>query len=295
MEKSLKCIVINRSELEIEHQLDADVLFLLETVYQYGVCVINLNGSIQTKEIVTILKSAGYGTEESLLIAAKDKTLQHGKEAGLAVVAMLNEEHSNQTYEAADILVEGFEEVDFFFLERIYQRKHEIPWRVIETKRCYLREMTIQDLDELYEIYAGKGMTDYIEPLYEDRAEEEAYTKAYIKNMYGYYGYGMWLVFDRTDDKMIGRAGLNNQEIKKNIELEMGYLIRKEYQGQGYAKEVCGAIIAYAKEALEFETVNCLVENGNEKSIHLLKQMGFIEKEKIALKGKKMKRYVYLL
>ena len=29
MEKSLQCIVIHREELEIEHQLDADVLFLL--------------------------------------------------------------------------------------------------------------------------------------------------------------------------------------------------------------------------------------------------------------------------
>ena len=42
MEKSLQCIVIHREELEIEHQLDADVLFLLKSVWKYGVRVLNL-------------------------------------------------------------------------------------------------------------------------------------------------------------------------------------------------------------------------------------------------------------
>ncbi len=56
-----------------------------------------------------------------------------------------------------------------FFLERIYQRKHGIPWRVIETERTYLREMTVEDVDALYEIYAQEGMTDFIEPLCEKR------------------------------------------------------------------------------------------------------------------------------
>ena len=257
MEKSLQCIVIHREELEIEHQLDADVLFLLKSVWKYGVRVLNLTEDWKkelslAEQILKILEEARYSPENALFIGAKDETLQAGCEAGLAVAAMKNPTFPGQSYEAADILIEGFEEVDFFFLERIYQRKHGIPWRVIETERCYLREMTLEDLDELYEIYGEEGIADYIEPLYE-RQEEEIYTKAYIQNMYGYYGYGMWLVFDRFTDKMIGRAGLNNQEIEGEIILEMGYLIRNEYQNQGYATEVCKAILDYAAEALEKE------------------------------------------
>lgn len=299
MEKSLQCIVIHREELEIEHQLDADVLFLLKSVWKYGVRVLNLTEDWKkelslAEQILKILEEAGYSSENALLIGAKDETLQAGCEAGLAVVAMKNPEFPGQSYEAADILIEGFEEVDFFFLERIYQRKHGIPWRVIETERCYLREMTLEDLDELYEIYGEEGIADYIEPLYE-RQEEEAYTKAYIQNMYGYYGYGMWLVFDRFTDKMIGRAGLNNQEIEGEIILEMGYLIRTGYQNQGYATEVCKAILDYAAEALEFPCVYCLVDTENEKSIYFLQRMKFEAAGEIFLQGKKMKRYVYFL
>ena len=113
------------------------------------------------------LLQAGYRTEETLLIAAEDATLQNGREIGLATIAFVNQKKNGQTYSAADIVVEGFEEVDFYFLERIYQRKHGIPWRVIETERTYLREMTVEDVDALYEIYAQEGMTDFIEPLCE--------------------------------------------------------------------------------------------------------------------------------
>lgn len=299
MEKSLQCIVIHREELEIEHQLDADVLFLLKSVWKYGVRVLNLTEDWKkelslAEQILKILEEAGYSPENALFIGAKDETLQAGCEAGLAVAAMKNPEFPGQSYEAADILIEGFEEVDFFFLERIYQRKHGIPWRVIETERCYLREMTLEDLDELYEIYGEEGIADYIEPLYE-RQEEEIYTKAYIQNMYGYYGYGMWLVFDRFTDKMIGRAGLNNQEIEGEIILEMGYLIRNGYQNQGYATEVCKAILDYAAEALEFPCVYCLVDSENEKSICFLHKMKFEAAGEVFLQGKKMKRYVYFL
>lgn len=299
MEKSLQCIVIHREELEIEHQLDADVLFLLKSVWKYGVRVLNLTEDwgkelSLAEQILKILEEAGYSPANALFIGAKDETLQAGCEAGLAVAAMKNPTFPGQSYEAADILIEGFEEVDFFFLERIYQRKHGIPWRVIETERCYLREMTLEDLDELYEIYGEEGIADYIEPLYE-RQEEEIYTKAYIQNMYGYYGYGMWLVFDRFTDKMIGRAGLNNQEIEGEIILEMGYLIRNEYQNQGYATEVCKAILDYAAEALEFPCVYCLVDSENEKSICFLHKMKFEAAGEVFLQGKKMKRYVYFL
>lgn len=295
MEAGLKCVVINRRELETEHQLDADVLFLLENLYRYGVGILNLEDNTTTDQIKYAVERAGYGIEEALLIAADDVTLKNGRKAGLPTIAFANPKFKGQSYEAADMIAEGFEEVDFYFLERIYQRKHGIPWRVIETERTYLREMTVEDVDVLYEIYAQKGITDYVEPLYEKREEEVEYTKAYIEHMYTYYGYGMWLICDRWNDEIIGRAGLNHQEIEEKIELEMGYLIRREYQRQGYAKEVCLAILDYAKEALDFQRVNCLVEEGNWISEHLLRSLGFSEKPDVDLYGKCMKRYVYSL
>ena len=49
MENQLRCVMFNREEFLIEHQLDADVLFLLEGLYQYGVRVLNLDGKPQKR------------------------------------------------------------------------------------------------------------------------------------------------------------------------------------------------------------------------------------------------------
>lgn len=184
-----------------------------------------------------------------------------------------------------DMLLLGLEEVDMEFLLRTFLRKHHLPWRILETKRCYLREITLDDMDDLFELYNKKGITDYIEPLYE-RQEEEEYQRAYIENMYGYYGYGMWLVKEKDTHRMIGRAGIDYRMLGEEEIIEMGYVIAPEYQRQGYAYEVCQAIMGWVKSNLEFRRIDCLVEPGNETSVGLLHKLGFQETEKINQDGK---------
>ena len=56
---------------------------------------------------------------------------------------------------------------------------------------------------------------------------------------------------------------------------ELGFVIDVEYQGKGYAFEVCGAILDYAEHMLEFEAVQAFVDENNLVSIHLLQKLGF--------------------
>lgn len=133
--------------------------------------------------------------------------------------------------------VESLAELDIEYLERVRRRYNHIPWDIGETDRCLIRELSLSDLPELYELYDKPGMTDFVEPLYDYETELE-YQKAYIENMYGFYEYGMWLVFSRETGKLIGRAGLEHDEL--------GYMIAPELWNQGYATEVCRFIIDYA-------------------------------------------------
>lgn len=235
----------------------------------------------------------GDGTKRNcaLLIASTDETIALGKELGIATMAYVNPDFPNQTYTGVDMIVEGFEEVDADFLEKVYQRWHHIPWTILETDHCIVRELTLEDLDGLFELYADEGMDRYTEPLY-PYEEEKEYQRAYINNMYRYYGYGMWLVFLKDTGEIIGRAGLEHREIQEQVELELGYLIGSKYQGNGYATEVCKAIIAYAKENTSFEQINCVVEEGNEVSIHIAKKLGFKQRENYDMDGKIMHRFV---
>lgn len=195
------------------------------------------------------------------------------------------------TSPTADILVEGFDEVDVQFLDRIMKRAQGLPWITVITKRCYLREITTDDLDDLYALYEQPGITDYVEPLY-DRPEEEQYTRDYIECMYRFYGYGMWLVYDRESHALIGRAGFSHQDLGDEIVLEMGYIIGVPYQRQGYAVEVCGKLLAFAREHLsDFGSVNCFVEPGNTASLALLHRLEFTPHGTVVVNGKEMLRY----
>lgn len=229
--------------------------------------------------------------KRTLLIAATDQTIAIGKQLGIATMAYVNPDFPNQSYGGVEMIVEGFDEVDADFLEKVYQRWHHIPWTILETERCFLREMTLEDLDGLFELYADEETGLYTEKLrpYE---EEKEYQRAYINHMYRYFGYGIWLVFSKETGELIGRAGLEHREIHGETELELGYLIGKKYQGKGYATEVCKAILDYAKENTDFEHINCVIREENKASVHLAEKLGFKYVEKIAINGRNLYRFV---
>lgn len=162
--------------------------------------------------------------------------------------------------------VESLAELDIEYLERVRRRYNHIPWDIGETERCLIRELSLSDLPALYELYAKPGMTEYVEPLYDYETELE-YQKAYIENMYAFYEYGMWLVFSKETGKLIGRAGLEHDEL--------GYMIAPELWNQGYATEVCRFIIDYARENTDFEELYCRIDERNEASVRLAKKLGF--------------------
>lgn len=168
--------------------------------------------------------------------------------------------------------VESLAELDIGYLERVRRRYNHIPWDIGETDRCLIRELSLSDLPALYELYAKPGMTDYVEPLYDYETELE-YQKAYIENMYGFYEYGMWLVFSKETGKLIGRAGLEHDEL--------GYMIAPELQNRGYATEVCRFIIDYARQNTDFEELYCRIDERNEASVRLAKKLGFTNSGKV--------------
>ena len=231
---------------------------------------------------------------ETLLITATDETIAFGKEYGIATMAYMNPEIPNQTYSGVDMIVEGFEEVDGNFLEKVWQRYHHLPWKIAETPRCIIRELSLNDLDALFELYGDEEISKYIEKLY-PYEEEKEFQLAYINNMYRFYGYGMWLVFSKDTGELIGRAGLEHREYNAETELELGYVIGKKFQRQGFATEVCQKIIEIARSMTDFPRINCLIEAENIASIGLAEKLGFSWCEEMEQDGKSMKRYIKCL
>ena len=203
-----------------------------------------------------------------------DGNSRRRQNAGMGVV--FYEKSGSRAAAAADMVVLGFEEIGVQFLDRVQKRRNRLPWIILYTKRTYVREITVQDLDALYALYEEEGITDYTEPLFE-REKEELYTESYIDHRYYYYGYGMWVVCDTKTGALIGRAGIEHREVEGEVCMELGYVIGTAYQRQGYATEVCASIVAYAKEELEIEQLHCFIHPNNKGSLRVAQKLGFTQ------------------
>lgn len=185
-------------------------------------------------------------------------------------------------------IVENLDDITIEYLQKFYNRFYGISNVIIKTEHLIIREQTVEDVEELYNVYANPSITEYMEGLYENHDEERAFIEKYIENMYGFYDYGLWILEDRKTGRIIGRAGLSHRMIDDVERTELGYVIMKEYQGRGLAYEAGLAIIDYAKNVLKKEELFVCTDTNNLPSLNLAKKLGFflyatIEEENITL------------
>lgn len=208
----------------------------------------------------------------------------------LPLLLYLYEDNRNSTFLPAAYAVEQIEEIEYTSLLQEYQRLVGEPWHILTTKRCIVRETTTEDVDSFYKIYADPSITKYMENLYTDRAQEIAYIEDYIKTVYGFYGYGMWTILTKEDNIVIGRAGLSWRE---GYDIpELGFVVAKPYQRQGYAYEVCRAILEYGEAKLGFMCFQAFIMAGNDISEKLCRKLGFEFLEEVVSEGIIYKRMI---
>ena len=227
---------------------------------------------------------------EGLWLCDDAKVLETLQNAGAFTVAVYHEDVKG-LLSGTQYAVEGLSDIDWEYLNKIYQRYCKVPWEITETKRCKIREMGIEDTDALYELYADEQVTRYTEDLFKDKEQEKRYIEEYVENIYKYYGFGTWLTHRKEDGVLIGRAGFNYRPGYE--EAELGFIIGYPYWRQGYAYEVCTHLLQLGKEVFEFERVQAFVDKENKASIELLKKLGFSYKEETVLDDKKYLRYLY--
>lgn len=174
----------------------------------------------------------------------------------------------------ASYVVYDKEDIDDDMLELVCARKYNEPLVISETGKFIIREMTVGDLPHLYELYQTLSDCPYVEPLYEYE-DEKAFTIKYIENMYGFFGYGLWLVFDKKTGELVARAGIENRSIDGRNCQELGYLVKKSWQGKHVAWEVMNHIVDIAKDRFGLEELYICTEKTNNPSIQLALKVGF--------------------
>lgn len=170
------------------------------------------------------------------------------------------------------------------FLWRVWLRGHDLPWQIAETPRLYLREMTEEDLDFLYRCQQDELSARFVAGPKGGRETELEKLRAYRQLIYGFYGFGLWIVCEKETGRPVGRAGL---QLREEYEVpELGFEIEASCRGRGYAREALEAVLSYAKDELELEELRSVVDVENPVSQKLCESLGFAERERKSMDGR---------
>ena len=150
----------------------------------------------------------------------------------------------------------------------------------LETERLIIRPITLDDLQDFYEMDSQPEVHIYLKNQPIKTIDE---TKVNIDNLllkYETLGISRLAVIEKESGKMIGWTGFKYIEEKEAINnrfdfLDFGYRYRKETWGKGYATEAAKACIDFYRKNMTELKLNAITHVDNAASRNVLEKVGF--------------------
>ena len=132
---------------------------------------------------------------------------------------------------------------------------------ILKTARLELREMNLSDMPSLSAILQGENVMY----AYQGAFSEEETTAWMQKQLRRYeeFGFGLWGVFRRGSDEMIGQCGITMQAYRTTQVPEIGYLFARKYWHRGYATEAAIGCREYGFGTLRFDALYSIIRDTN--------------------------------
>ncbi len=219
----------------------------------------------------------GVQKQECIAIASDRKILQILNGTGWKCIGYAEPDSpSIELFGCCEYVVEGWEGIGFSYINRVYCRLEGIPIVIAETEHLIIKELSHEDVPRLCEICRQDSVRAFISDIGDDLQEEAVKHRAYIDQVYSFYDYGYWGVYDRKTGELIGRCGIQDNMIDGTVEVELGYLLAEEQRGQGYAKEAVKAVLEYAFHNLCLTRIVAQVAAENTASLRVVKGCGML-------------------
>ncbi|MFD2628549.1 GNAT family N-acetyltransferase [Oceanobacillus kapialis] len=153
---------------------------------------------------------------------------------------------------------------------------------MITSDRLCFRPYTEDDLEFYVRLwgdpkvvrYIGKGKTK----TYEQAKESLAHWFSEYEQ-----GFGLQALVLKSEDKLIGHAGLVRQSIEGEEEIEIGYWLLPEYWGKGLAKEAALTLRDYGFKIRGFNKLIALINPNHPASIFVAKKAGLSYEKTVKL------------
>ncbi|WMJ87620.1 GNAT family N-acetyltransferase [Anaerocolumna sp. MB42-C2] len=219
-------------------------------------------------------KELGVNPDECIIVEDSYNGVCAANSAGMPVIGFVNEHSGNQDLSSASYLIEGFDEINTKYIKTIYLHTLNLPVTITETNRLIIKELTVDDIPALYQIYQNEEVKKYIPGISDTLEEEIEKHKSYIKSVYHFYGYGLWGIFDKNSGELMGKCGFTNSIINGKEVIEMGYMLDYCKWGCGYATECLHSILRYAYDNLNIKDIISVINTSNNRSIKTAERVG---------------------
>lgn len=157
----------------------------------------------------------------------------------------------------------------------------------LRTKRLLLRAPRPEDLDDFYAYASVPGVGEMAGwNHHRDRAESQKILSMMIEEK------KTFAVICKTSHKMIGTIGLEprNEGLDSSFEgllgREIGYVLSRDYWGQGLMPEAVNEVIRYCFSDLGFDFLACKFYDTNPQSARVAEKCGFRRYRKVVARDR---------
>ena len=160
----------------------------------------------------------------------------------------------------------------------------------ITTPRALLRGFNESDLETLHGILSVRAVLQYFPS---DDTPSIDQVRKLIERHHSHwieYGYGWWALALAQGRKLIGWCGHN--VLPKTNEVELKFLLNKDYWGKGLATEAARVSLSYGFEQAELEQIIGIVHLENIASQRVLEKVGMTFLDRAHYFGMECYRYI---
>ena len=158
----------------------------------------------------------------------------------------------------------------------------------IETERLILRELTLADVDGMFELDADPEVVKHLaqKPFTSKEQSKEVINS--VLQQYAENNIGRWAVVEKTTNEFVGWSGLKLITEPTNGHVnyyDIGYRLIRRFWGKGYATESAKAAIRYGFDVLNTDTIYGMCHVNNAGSEKVLEKLGLKYIEIFELRG----------
>ncbi|AWK04547.1 GNAT family N-acetyltransferase [Flavobacterium crocinum] len=140
-----------------------------------------------------------------------------------------------------------------------------------QSPRIIIREFFPQEQQTFLDLFKDNQVTQYL-----PETSPERYIEMFNELLENYKKKNLsrWAIFDTTNNNFIGMCVARIFAHNTN-QIEIGYVLSKEYWGKGIATEVCKAITQYSFANTNTKEVVAITDLNNTGSQNVLQKAGF--------------------